>query len=189
VSNESLNRERAADAAIDRAVREMMSAEPRPGFRHRVLARLSEPRAVRRALWPQLSLAAAMAAALMLAFVWTRPMERAPETTVVVSHPAPDRPEAPSPEPEPRRAPRAAAKPPATPSDSRASGMPERGLVYAASIEPGVVTPDDPQDAPPAGPARLVIPRLESPEPSIPAITIEAITIPEIAVTPLPPGR
>jgi hypothetical protein len=62
----------AADAVIDRAVREIMSSEPRPGFRQRVLARLGdEPRTAWS--WTRLGFAAgAVAMVVMLAF-WARP--------------------------------------------------------------------------------------------------------------------
>jgi hypothetical protein len=61
------------DRAIDRVVREVMSVDTDSTFRARVLARL-EPR--RRAFsWPRLALATAAAAALVLAFMMTRPQE------------------------------------------------------------------------------------------------------------------
>jgi hypothetical protein len=63
------------DDAIDWAVREMMSAEPRAGFRGRVLARIDEPRRA----WltvPRLTGATVCAAALVAVLVLDRGQER-----------------------------------------------------------------------------------------------------------------
>jgi hypothetical protein len=60
------------DTAIDRAVRQMMQAEPPPGLRRRVLRRLEAP-AAPFAWWPRLGLAAATVAAVLLAVVYLRP--------------------------------------------------------------------------------------------------------------------
>ncbi len=56
------------DDAIDRAVREMMSVDPRPGLSRRVLARLDEPRTP----WltvPRRAAAAALVAVIVVAIV------------------------------------------------------------------------------------------------------------------------
>jgi hypothetical protein len=60
------------DAAIDRAVRRMLDAEPPPGLRRRVLARLEGP-AAGLAWWPRLGIAAATVAAIALAVVYLSP--------------------------------------------------------------------------------------------------------------------
>jgi hypothetical protein len=65
------------DAAIDRAVRRMMAAEPPPGLRRRVLARL-EPTAAAIAWWPRLGVAAATMAAIALAVVYMNPGPQRP---------------------------------------------------------------------------------------------------------------
>jgi hypothetical protein len=76
-----------ADAAIDRAVREMMSAEPRADFGRRVRARLERPA---RAVFtiPRLAAVAALSAAVAL-FVLTRDHRPTPPTPPVAVHTAP----------------------------------------------------------------------------------------------------
>ncbi|HSC29891.1 MAG TPA: hypothetical protein VLD67_21610 [Vicinamibacterales bacterium] len=64
------------DESIDRAVRELMSAEPRPGMRHRVLARL-ESRQVRWLTVRRLAGSLALASAVLVVFVLAG---RGPET-------------------------------------------------------------------------------------------------------------
>jgi hypothetical protein len=97
-----------ADAAIDRAVREMMSAEPRADFGRRVRARLESP-ALRRSSGqarilvtiPRLATIAALTAAVAL-FVLTRENRPAAPVPESASHtepgtrPAPATPERPS---------------------------------------------------------------------------------------------
>jgi hypothetical protein len=59
------------DAAIDRAVREMMRHDPAPGFRQRVLARLQrEPRVAW--TWERIGLIATASAVVLLVAMWTR---------------------------------------------------------------------------------------------------------------------
>jgi hypothetical protein len=60
------------DAAINRAVRQMMSAEPPAGLRHRVMARIQAP-AGRTWFVPQFALGTAALAAIVLAVVIMRP--------------------------------------------------------------------------------------------------------------------
>jgi hypothetical protein len=74
------------DAAIDRAVREMMSVEPRADLRQRVMAELAEEPA-RTTLWPRLAFgSAALAVLLVLMFLFVkRPPDRAVEQTIVRS--------------------------------------------------------------------------------------------------------
>jgi len=74
------------DDAIDRAVREMMDVEPRPGMRQRVFARLDEPRnSILTA--PRLATAAAVLAALLVLTFMIRSSERAPDAIVVQDRP------------------------------------------------------------------------------------------------------
>ena len=81
----------AADAAIDRAVRELMNGEPAPGFRQRVFARLEdEPRAhgMREMLaWPRLGFAAIAAAIVLALALWMRPIERTAEPKLATVRP------------------------------------------------------------------------------------------------------
>jgi hypothetical protein len=86
----------AADRAIDRAIRELMSIEPAPGFRHRVMRRLSDAEPARWS-WIRHGLAAAAVAILLLLAIWMRPSPRserspiakAPESPTRVTPPAP----------------------------------------------------------------------------------------------------
>lgn len=69
-----MNSEREIDDAIDRAVREIMSVEPRTGLRGRVLAEL-ESRGAERLPFSSLAGAAAVLALgiLLVLFIWSRP--------------------------------------------------------------------------------------------------------------------
>jgi len=72
------------DAAIDRAVREMMDAEPRPGMRQRVFTRLeAQLEAPQRSMLtrPRLATAAAVLAAVLVLTFIIQPRERPTEST------------------------------------------------------------------------------------------------------------
>jgi hypothetical protein len=71
------NRRPSFDEAIDRAVRDMMNADARPGFERRVMERASAP-AVRRFAWPRLAAASAALAMIVIALLVLRD---APERT------------------------------------------------------------------------------------------------------------
>ena len=87
---------RLLDDAIDRAVHEIMQAEPRPGFRRRVLGKLNEP-AARRSWVPTLLAPVAALVAVLTIAIWLRPAppvlapspdavaKRAPETASPVA--------------------------------------------------------------------------------------------------------
>jgi hypothetical protein len=181
--------EDAADAAIDRAVREIMSAEPRPGFRRRVLDRLAEDR---RTPWsaPRLGLAAAAVAAVVLAlFMWTRPADRTPGTTAGPTEvasavpPAGTRPDR-APDMAP---PRRAGAPRAGPLEGAPTDADSR-LVQAASIETGDTLREVSQiDALPWQPP-LVVQSLQTPPPTMSDIVVDAITVGDIAPSPLEPA-
>jgi hypothetical protein len=70
------------DLAIDRAVREMMSAEPRAGFRQRVLRRLAE-RPQAGWTWWHAALTAAAGTVVLLVTLLPKPVERRPQPAVV----------------------------------------------------------------------------------------------------------
>lgn len=69
--------ERDIDAAIDRAVREIMSAEPRPGFRRRVLERLTDAPPARWS-WARVTVGMAAAAATLVGALWLSTPDRSP---------------------------------------------------------------------------------------------------------------
>jgi hypothetical protein len=76
------------DAAIDRAVRDLMSVEPRAGLRERVLAELTgEP--VRAAWWPRLALGSAAIAVVVavVLMIGSRPPQRPVDRTIAGATP------------------------------------------------------------------------------------------------------
>jgi len=182
----------AADAAIDRAVREIMSSDAAPGFRQRVLARLDDrPRAVWG--WGRLGLVASAAALVMLFAMWAR-TERPRDLPVTPTAPAtaaqradipgspPSPPTTTPPPPAERRTPLAVAR--------RSAPAAAERRVTAASIDPaeeaverGAATNPRPSvDATGAPP--LQIRPLEVPE-----IVVKPVTIGPLVVMPLPPPR
>jgi hypothetical protein len=77
------------DAAIDRAVREMMSVEPRADLRQRVMAELVE-KPSRAALWPRFAFgsAALAAAAIVVLMLVNRPADPPVDQTSASTQPA-----------------------------------------------------------------------------------------------------
>lgn len=143
--------DRQLDDAIDRAVRELMSVDPPAGLRARVLARLERPRRV----WvtvPRLAAAAALAAAVLIAFVLFREGTTPPKDVQVAVQsaepvrPTPDRPiakDAPvAPPPAGVPSPGVVRTPPLTPQPSFAGRA-----VVAASVRAVFVTDVEPLEA------------------------------------------
>jgi hypothetical protein len=152
---------RLLDDAIDRAVHEMMQAEPRPGFRGRVLGKLKEPAGARRSWVPRLLVPAGVVMALIIAG-WLRPAppvlapspdavaQRAPETAPPVAT------EKLTPEnPKPSVAPREARRQPAARDVSVPFSFgPRTGRATATSVSnPAGGTVDAPE--PPASPVTV----------------------------------
>jgi hypothetical protein len=81
------------DAAIDRAVREMMRVEPRADLRERVMAELVEEPA-RATWWPRLAFgsAALAAAVLIVLMLVNRPVDRPVDRTIAQTQPPPSAP-------------------------------------------------------------------------------------------------
>jgi hypothetical protein len=188
------DRDRIADVAIDRAVREIMSADPGPAFRQRVLARIvAEPAGGRRPWLPQLAVAAATIAIALAAVLWMRTPAPAPVSTTVATTPAlaphPASPPAPAPSPTPSASQSdAPASTPAvtrrpSPAGRRVAGVDasEPRIVEAASIETAIV--DDaagqgsvPTTAPP--PAAAALPdAVRLAEIALPPIVIKEIVL------------
>jgi hypothetical protein len=160
-----------ADAAIDRAVREMMSAEPRADFGRRVRARLECPARIVFTI-PRLAAVAALTAAVAL-FVLTRdnrptpPPPRVAVHTAPVTRPGPTTPDRPAVTPEvPRTM--------ATEAPERATPAPDRP-VQAASIDVSELA----DVAADVEPLKAIAPIALS------VMTQEPITKPEIRITPL----
>jgi hypothetical protein len=180
MSNWNADRADAADRAIDRAVREIMSAEPRPGFRYRVFARLDErPRFA--STWTRVALSAVGALAIILAIVVARQGTRGPESPRVADgQPATITapPAIPSPgSTEPRRTPeRAVAR--SVPSSPRIDREPMRSeprLVRAASLSPDMPATEVGGDR--SGIESSVV---------IEPITISPLVSPQVTLRPLP---
>ena len=186
------------DHAIDRAVRDMMHVDPRPGFRRRVLARL-DPEPVRRSVpmaW-RFAVLGGMAAALVLAVMiaapdrGTEPPNQAAQratpneqTVSGVATPSGSRADATAALPDalhraPTRTHTVRAEPITIPRVSNVFGDRSTG-VAAAAVETETVWPSPAADTeePPVTPTPLWIPPLEPPAP--------------IVIAPLPtrgPGR
>jgi hypothetical protein len=159
-----------ADAAIDRAVREMMSAEPRADFGRRVRARLERPARVIFTI-PRLAAVAGLSAAVAL-FVLTRdnrPAPPAPRVAVQTPpgpQPGPTTPARPAVSPEMPKAMVSVAPEPA-------AHVPDR-QVQAASIDVSMVeVATDIEPLKPIAPIALS------------TMTQEPIAKPEIRITPL----
>lgn len=181
----------ALDRAIDLAVRNMMSAEPRPGLPGRVLAQLETP-ARRAVLLPRLTFAAAALAAIVIAVLVLRPSPPAePDGAQPVAvagdvRPAPIETKS----AEPPAAPRAAAARSARSAPtSTPIPMPRVTNVFGernARVEPATAAVDDVVFPPSADPAP-VEPPIAAPAPiSIREITIAPLQVQLIRVDPLP---
>ena len=178
------------DAAIDRAVRDLMSVEPRAGLRERVLAELTgEP--ARAAWWPRLALGSAAVAVvvLVLLMIVNRPPEQPVDRTIAGATPPAA---APGNTSETAKPPGAA--PPVHVDGPRAQAATKRPvvedrLVQAASIAASEPIAIEPMTAveplAPIDPIRIA--RLETPAEL--DISIKPITIARIEITPLTPQR
>ena len=188
----------AADAAIDRAVREIMSTDTAPRFRQRVLARL-EDRSGDVWAWGRLGFVASAAAMVVVLAIWMR-TERRPEAPVATKPPAvaAQRPEQPTP-------PTSASTPPSASPATTAAGparrapgavarrsapAPTERRVTAASVaaveealERGATTNARPADD------ATVVPPLQIRPLEVPEIMVKPVTIGPIVVVPLLPPR
>ena len=173
------------DRAIDRAVRDMMHADPRPGFRRRVAARL-EREPIRSSMFSRIAIPAAALAVLVLAVVAMRwnaqtptsaTQQQARSTRVPDTHLPSARVEAANPQPPPsvrtpNRAPdrrRLSSEPITMPRVTNVFAT-DKNAVAATSVDadtlwpaPAPETHDDRQ----IGLAPLVIPALQPPPPIV----------------------
>jgi len=168
-----------ADLAIDRAVRDMMSAEPRPGMRQRVLARIQEPE---RRMYPLLKFAVAGISIALVVGVALRIANR-PEIAVTRSTTPPRS------SPVVKSAPPTSTPSTATPSIETAAirelaPLAPPGLVVAQSLAEAV-EPTEPIEALQA-PAAVTVSTIESGVPTrLSDIIIEGIAIKSLQVAPL----
>jgi hypothetical protein len=200
---------RQLDDAIDRAVRDLMSAEPPPDLRARVLA-VVEGAPARLTLWPRLALGGAVLSviAVLVATLVFRPVERAETGRVAGTLPAPTSSADTGSPPSPPRAERTRPSSqrddvrPAPPPDILAQGRQRVAdndrLVQAASIDTGgrTVAGGDALDPAAAAPVDLLgpvetirIPTLSTPATTTPALVIDAIGVTPIDIAPLTPRR
>ena len=186
MNNHPVDHRDPADAAIDRAIRDIMSAEPRPGFKNRVLMRLAqEPPAP---LWtrPRLGLAAAAVALALMLAIWMRPSEPVPAPTPVATIPQPTI-SAPPTVPT-----RVTEPPPVLKRDGDPVRVPGRDreprLVQAASILFEDTREDAMQIEALTPVAAVAVDALVQPAAALPEIVLENISIKPITIPPIPAG-
>jgi hypothetical protein len=184
---------RQIDEAIDRAVREMMQVDPRPGLRRRVLARL-ERRSRVRFRGSFFLLPAAAVIAIILAIVLPAMRQASPEVTTATpvqsaSNTPRELPSAPAP-PAPAAAATRPVRPPAVPARTVSIFGDRRDRVSASSVPPVVAdagatsAPAAAEDVSPGLPRIVMTPLVEVSEIRVRPIEIQAITLPA-----LPPRR
>jgi hypothetical protein len=171
------------DEAIDRAVRDIMSAEPRPGLRGRVLERLEHPRTA----WftvPRFAAAAAVLASVVLAvFLLTRPAPVEP-TSVAETQPVLPAPPVVAPRQDPGSVP-----PPPDPKRTVKARVPPAfpapGTVAAANVPETMAFAADVPDLP----RIVVVDGIPAPAIVFDKITIQPIAMPPIVIDPIRPPR
>lgn len=180
---------RAVEDAIDRAVREMMQADPRPGLRRRVLARLERGSEgpwvlgsvgpwVRGSWGPRLLIPAAAVGAIVLALVFVPSGDKPLEVAETPARSAPSEPPAPS-ESARERARVRSASIFGHRRDRVSAASIDRPVTPASSLVPFVV-----EDAP----SRLT-PIVMTPLPHVNEIRVAPIEIQRITVPALSPPR
>jgi hypothetical protein len=185
------------DAAIDRAVRDLMGAEPRADLRERVLSELAGG-TTRAVLWPRFAFGlVAATAALIIAVQFTDRSPEPPAEQTIAALPAPaERPRTDgpplTPEVTPQVPPRArerARAPVSTPSLRGA--IPDDRPIQAASIETAPALGIEPMTAL----TRLksiepiALSTIDAPEIPAPVIDIAPLTIEQMEIAPLTPRR
>ncbi len=178
--------ERDIDAAIDRAVREIMSVEPRPGFRRRVLERLTDAPPARWS-WARVTGGMAAAAATLVAALWLNTADRSPAPAApTVARQQPTDVVLPAPSPSPTTQPRQLAvnKPVGSVNTPRTVlrkpvAQPPPGRVEATSLP--LVQPQPLPNAVDTMEAIRVSPLPPIPEADVRRRIIERITIPPLS--------
>jgi hypothetical protein len=190
------------DDAIDRAVREMMSAEPASDLRQRVLDTITRPR--RRAIvWSALAYGSAALAAIVLIVVSlvTRrpdvPETRVAGTTTLSPAPAPTTPAPVAPPPAPQPSLSLPGRSPSPPRQARGTSTPSVDVpnvadrrVEAASIPGALALESETGSAAPLEPVvPLGIATIGAEPIATKEIGIRPIEIVRIEIAPLPPRR
>lgn len=186
------------DAAIDRAVREMMGAEPRADLRERVLAELAGPSA-RAMLWPRLAFGLAATVAAMIAVQVVQRPPAPPAEQTIGAMPAPS--QSPGTESQaplaPRMAPSVSTRGPARGNGSTAPTPPRTAIavdrpIQATSIdtaEPGAGIAPMPPIARLNPIEAISVARLAAPQVSTPTIDLKPLAIEQMEIAPLTPRR
>ncbi len=196
---------RGIDAAIDRAVHDMMNVDADPAFKARVFARLEQP-ARRRFGWPALGLTGGIAAAALLALTVLRtpepatsgPVPTAARPTEIASTQSPvPGPQAPEPSngPEIRRPGQQVTVPSRTNADRRVTRPNVTqdlapGALMATSVDDPSAATDEPSSIAVDALGRIepiAVEPIASPATTLAAIVIVPLTIPEMQIAPLPP--
>jgi hypothetical protein len=191
-----MNSEREIDDAIDRAVREIMSVEPRAGLRGRVLAVLESGGAGRMSFPRLAGAAAALAVGILVFFIWSRPSpDPVRPATMAGNEPADAAAPPRAPSPVPAGVPESLSGQTLEPAPSaRRSGAPARPPRFPA---PGKVTAAN-LGARPMADATLLggtaAPSAAAavggaPEIFIPTIQIQPLIIDTIVIDPIRPPR
>ena len=172
----------AADAVIDRTVREMMSAEPRTDLRQRVMRRIEQTRErpSLRAGWTYAALAAGAAAIVAAAILWPREVQREPATTAPIARQTPAPAGSQQTPTTPGNVPRIASAPPRTARGPVDQQIP-RGTIQAANLPVG----DDPSAAAELPPIGGVEPMGAIPPIAVAAVPDEPISTSELTMKPL----
>ena len=189
----------AADAAIDRAVRELMNGEPAPGFRQRVFARLDDNSRAHwpgstTLTWPRLGFVAIAAAIVLALALWMRPIDRTAEPKLAnAPAPAAEQPAALAPPPVPRIADRQpspdVAKPRTATTAKRALARATDRRISAANVSTAEealerTATKDRATMDPGSIAPLNVRPLETPE-----IIVRPLAIGPLMIVPLLPPR
>jgi hypothetical protein len=163
------------DAAIDRAVRDMMHVDPRPGFRRRVLARL-DPERVRSSAFSRVALTGTALAILILAVMVIVSDRRSELPPTLVQREASPAPTVPQPATPARQTPPARQRVPSLtreripmPRVTNVFGNGRSGVAAAAVDADAVWTAPAPplREELPGELAPLVIPPIEPPAPLV----------------------
>jgi len=189
------------DAAIDRAVRDLMGAEPRADLRERVLSELAggsselAGTSARATLWPRLAFGLVVAtAAIVIAVQFAdRPAERPAEQTVAGRTAPDERPRTDGTPLPPAVAPPVPPRLPARVSGPAPTTPPRRAMVEDRSIQAASIDTVPSLGTAPMTPLARIEPiglsRLEASEIPAPAIDIKPLAIELLEIGPLTPQR
>jgi hypothetical protein len=179
-----MRNERDIDDAIDHAVREIMSVEPRAGFRGRVLGKLDRHEPAAWLTMPRIASAAALFVLVLVGLMTSRSgVDPEPQSTVATNQPAPT-------VETPAAAPPPVSQPSSEPNRERdvrrlAPVFPEPGAVAAANVAETTTFAPEPR----ATPRMVIVDGVEAPAIVIKRITLEPVAIAPIVIDPITTPR